>query len=96
MLLNILMASSKDYTKKISFDSIVTKIIKEGLVIKDNVYYSERLFVAYSIILWIFNNKNTEEQKKFYIDQLQKHLNKEITLYWEDGIVKIARNKKRG
>jgi hypothetical protein len=89
------MASSKDQKKEITLQNEITKLIKDNLVIEENVYFSERLFVAYSVLRWIFKNYKDEQQTKFYIQEVERHLKKEITLYWEDDIIKVMKKNKR-
>jgi hypothetical protein len=89
------MASSKDQKKEIILQNEISKLIKDSLKVEENIYLSERLFVAHSVLLWIFKNYKDSQQIKFYIQQVERHLKKEITLYWEDDIVKIMKKNKR-
>lgn len=62
-------------------------IIKKYLKREDNIYLSERLFVAKSILNWIFENSKHPNVIKLYIKDLEKYLNGEMDLKWINGII---------
>lgn len=71
----------------------IKKLLSEFLFMKDNVFLSEKLFVAVSVLNWAIIKYNDKLALQHYLDQVKKHLRGEITLYWEDGVVKIKRGK---
>ena len=72
----------------------IKKLLNEFLKIKDNIFLTERLFVAVSVLNWAFLKHSDKYALQHYLDQVKKHLRGEITLYWEDGTVRIHRGKK--
>lgn len=72
----------------------IKKILHEYLQYKDNMILSDRIFVAISILNWAYLKYKDQEILRYYLEEVKKHLRNEITLYWEDGIVKIKRGKR--
>lgn len=71
----------------------IKKLIKDFAVRQDNVFYASRLFVANTVLGWIFNNHKDEKMIKHYVSLVEKHLIGEIDLYWDDGVVKVRKEK---
>ena len=69
----------------------IKKLLSKYLNLEDNVYYSERLFIANSILTWVASKYREQKVYKYYLKEVEKHLKGEITLYWEDGIVKVRK-----
>lgn len=78
---------------KIDPQKDIEKIIKAFLIREGNLLNSERLFVAKSVLLWAAENSKTKEAYKSYLSEVERHLNGNITLYWEDGIIKVRKEK---
>lgn len=60
---------------------------------QDNLLDASRIFVAKSVLLWAIENTKESKSLKYYLNEIEKHLKGEITLYWEDDIVKIRKEK---
>lgn len=69
-------------------------ILNEFLQKKDNLILSERIFIAVSILNWAYLNHKDKDVLKYYLAEVKKHLSGEITLYWENGVVRVKRGKK--
>ena len=59
---------------------------------KDNIYFSNRLFVANTVLNWVLTSFNEQKVIKYYLKEIEKHLKGEITLYWENGIIKVRKD----
>ena len=73
--------------------------IIKGLKIKycsseDNVYYLEKLFVAASVVKWIFSNTKDTNEILQYLSQVERHMTGQINLYWDNGIIKVGSIKR--
>jgi hypothetical protein len=73
---------------------LVKDIFSDYIVKDNNIFFIERLFVANTILNWAYENYKDQKQIKAYIDEIKRHLDGEITLYWSDGIVKVRREKR--
>ena len=71
----------------------IKKIIESFVVREDNLIHAERLFVAKTVLMWAVENSKEQNIFKSYLTEIEKHLNGEITLYWEDGKIKIRKEK---
>jgi hypothetical protein len=60
----------------------------------DNVYHLERYFVACSVIRWIFGTTDKSEEILGYLAQVERHMNGEIDLFWDEGSIKVGKPKK--
>jgi len=77
-------------------DEAIKRIIIERPIDKDgNLLHTSRVFVAASVIQWIYENTKTEDQIFHYLSQVEKHLSGELEMYWESGSIRI-RKEKRG
>lgn len=77
-------------------EEAIRKIIIGRPVDKDgNLLHTSRVFVAASVIQWIYENTKTDDQISHYLSQVEKHLNGELEMYWENGLIRI-RKEKRG
>lgn len=73
---------------------IVKNILKKYVVRENNLIKVNRLFVAISVVRWVFSSTKDTEEILGYLSQLERFLEGEINLYWEDSVIKISRNKK--
>ena len=71
----------------------IKKIIQTFITRQDNLIVASRLFVAKSVLIWA--SENTKDLKAFkgYLIEIERHLTGEITLYWEDGVIKVKKEK---
>ena len=77
-------------------EEAVKELIVKRPVDKDgNLLHTSRIFVAASVIRWIYENTNTKEQIMHYLSQVEKHLKGELEMYWENDLIRI-RKEKRG
>ncbi len=72
----------------------IRKLLEEYIKVKDNLILSERFFVGISVLNWAYVHYKEREVLAYYLDLVKRHINSEITLYWEKGVVKITRGKK--
>ena len=72
-------------------EKIIKRILKEHMAIDGNLYHSEKLFSAKAVLLWIKENAKDKKSLNYYLGLLEKHLKNDITLYWEDGTVKVRK-----
>jgi hypothetical protein len=75
-------------------EEAITAILKKYLVIQNNMLLSERLFVAKSIINWIFQNSKNPLIIKSYLEDVERHIKGDLELSWKDGIIVRKKNKK--
>lgn len=78
---------------KLTAQKEIKKIIDSFIVKKDNLIIADRLFVAKSVLLWALENSKNQQVFKSYLYEIERHLNNEITLYWEDDTIKIRKEK---
>lgn len=77
-------------------EEAIKRIIIQRPIDKDeNLLHTGRVFVAASVIQWIYENTKTEDQILHYLSQVEKHLSGELEMYWESGSIRI-RKEKRG
>lgn len=72
-------------------EKTLKKFMNDYIFHEENIFYAERLFVANSVLRWALENSKDERTKKQYIDQIERHLLGEITLYWDSGVIKIKK-----
>jgi hypothetical protein len=72
-----------DKDKELLLKGILKKYLKK----EDNIYLSERLFIAKSVLNWIFENSKHPNVINLYVKDLEKYLNGEMELKWIDGII---------
>ncbi len=72
-----------DKDKELLLKGILKKYLKK----EDNIYLSERLFIAKSILNWIFENSKHPNVINLYVKDLEKYLNGEMDLKWINGII---------
>lgn len=70
--------------------NLINSIIKK----EDNVVYAEKMFVAFSVLKWILEQKVNESVKAKYFNHIDRFLADEIDLYWEDGTIRYKTKKK--
>lgn len=70
-------------------------MIKDYAIREQNIFYADRLFVANTVLSWVLNNTTEEKQRRQYITQIEKHLTGEITLYWDNGVIKIRKDQEK-
>jgi len=68
-------------------------ILRKFLTIEDNVLSSERLFIAKSIINWIFDNSKNPHVIDMYMKDLESFLKGDLELHWVDSIIKKKERK---
>lgn len=71
----------------------IKKIIQTFITRQDNLIVASRLFVAKSVLIWASENTKDLKAFKAYMSEIERHLSGEITLYWEDGIIKVRKEK---
>lgn len=71
----------------------IKKMIEAHVTKQDNLVIATKLFVAKSVLNWAFENAKDSKAFKAYMSEIERHLNGEITLYWEDGIIKVRKEK---
>lgn len=71
----------------------IKKILESYVIREENIIHAERLFIAKTVLLWAAENSKDQKTFKSYLGELERHLNGEITLYWEDGKIKIRKDK---
>jgi hypothetical protein len=77
-----------------SQEEIVKNLIKKYVNKSDNIFMSQRLFMAASVVRWVFENTKTPDQIIQYLMQVEKYLEGELELYWEDNIIRVGKVKK--
>ncbi len=75
-------------------EEIIKGIRKRYLTKLDNVFYLEKYFVACSVIRWIYKTTDKTEEILAYMGQIERHMNGEIDLFWENGVIKVGKPKK--
>lgn len=75
-------------------ESEIRKLLEEFMQVQGNLIMSERMFVAFSVLNWAYLKHKNPELLQYYLNEVKKHLRGELTLYWEDGVVKVHRGKK--
>ena len=68
-------------------EEAIKYILRNFLVIENNIFLSERLFIAKSIINWIFQNSKNPQVIDMYMKDLELFLNGKLDLKWVDGII---------
>lgn len=61
---------------------------------EENVYFMDKIFVAASVVKWIFLNSSKNEEILGYLAQVERYMNGEIDLHWEDNTIKVSKPKK--
>ena len=72
----------------------VKKFLKKYIEQKDNIFFCDRIFMANSVLTWALENIKEKEKFIYYLKEVEKHLSGELTLYWEDGSIKVKRKKR--
>lgn len=68
-------------------DETIKYILKKHLKAEGNVLMCERLFVANSILEWVFKSTNNSIVIKSYISDLEKYIEGHLQLPWADDVV---------
>ena len=71
----------------------IKKIIESHIIYDGNLIRADRLFIAKAVLLWAVENAKDQKTFTSYLYEIERHLNGEITLYWEDGKIKIRKEK---
>lgn len=79
-----------------SQEDIIDGLTKKFLKKEDNIYHLERLFMAVSVVRWMFKNAGSNAEILQYLVQVERHLTGEINLYWQDDVIKVGKDKIRG
>ncbi len=83
-------------------DNVYSNVKKRFLVVEDNVYHAERLFMAKQIIVDVVNKKfkgeYNDDQTSRILSIMESYLKGDIELIRDNGEIKIAMkaNKERG
>lgn len=85
------IATEMNYKNK---DEATTAILKKYLKKEDNMLLSERLFVAKSVINWIFDNTKHPMIIKSYIEDVERYIVGTLDLTWKDGVIVKKKTKK--
>lgn len=72
----------------------IRKLLKEFIRTKDNLVLTDRMFVAISVLNWALQKTKDKNLLQYYLNEVKRHLNGEITLYWENGVVRVHRGNK--
>lgn len=83
-----------DYKDK---DKIVKSMLKNYLKVDNNLYISNKLFIANTAINWIFSHTKDINIIKYYMKDVEKHLKGDLQLSWINGILtkkKVIQNDK--
>lgn len=75
-------------------EEAILSMLKKYLKQKDNMFLSERLFVAKSFINWIFDNIKHPQIIKTYIDDVEKYITGDVDMGWKNGIIIKKKIKK--
>lgn len=75
-------------------DEIIISLYRKYSSKEDNLIIAERLFVAASVVKWVFKNANRGDEIIQYLLQVEKYLEGEINLYWEEDVIKVGRVKR--
>jgi len=75
-------------------EEIIKSIYERYSVKQDNIVFLGRLFVAASVVRWAFNQSSKTEELLQYLSQIERFLEGEIELYWQDGVIKVGKVKK--
>jgi hypothetical protein len=80
-----------DITSK---EKTINFLIKKYLKIDNNIFISDRLFIAKSAVNWIFQNSKHPTTIKHYIEEVEKYLEGKHELKWSNGVlIKKKANK---
>ena len=69
-------------------EDIKHNLIKNFINKEDNVFHAEKMFMVFSVLKWINEQKTNMEVKARYFNHIDRFLANEIDLYWENGIIK--------
>ena len=72
----------------------VKNFLKKYVEQKDNIFFCDRIFMANSALMWALENIKEKEKFFYYLKEVERHLTGEITLYWENGSIKVKRKKR--
>lgn len=75
-------------------EEAIKHILKKFLIIQNNILLSERLFIAKSIINWIFDNSKNSHVIDMYMKDLESFLKGDLDLRWVDGIITKKKESK--
>jgi hypothetical protein len=75
-------------------EEIINSLFKKYSTQEENIIHLERLFMAASVIRWVFRVTNKPEEIVQYMGQIEKYLKGELELYWEAGVIKVKRVKR--
>ncbi len=80
-------------------DNVYSNVKKRFLVVEDNVYHAERLFMAKQIIIDVVNKKfkgeYNDSQASRILSVMENYLKGEVELIRDNGEIKIAMKDKR-
>ena len=75
---------------------IITSIFNKYVKKQDNVVYAEKLFIINTIINYLFSQgdpKTTSKKLLEYGEIINRYLNNEVDIYWQDGTIMVKELK---
>jgi len=87
----MIIATEMNYKNK---DEVTIAILKKYLKKEGNMLLSQRLFVAKSVINWIFENSKHPLIIKSYIEDVERYIVGTLELSWKDGVIIKKKIKK--
>jgi hypothetical protein len=75
-------------------EDVISSLLKKYLKKEDNLLLSHKLFIAKSVINWVFENTKNSSLIKLHIDDVEKYIVGEIDFFWKDGIIIKKKIKK--
>ena len=67
----------------------ILRLVSEYCRDSDNIHNAERLFMAISALRWAYSHATNDKMLEIYLGEIERHLRGEITLYWQNGVIKI-------
>jgi len=77
---------------------IIKNMLKSYLKVDNNLYISNKLFMANSAINWIYKNTKNPDVIKHYLTDIDKYLKGEYILKWHNGSLikkRVTNNEKK-
>lgn len=75
-------------------EEIIKALRQRYTVREDNLTNLDKIFVAASIVRWVFANTKDTNEILQYLTQVERYMNNQINLYWSDGVIKVGQVKK--
>lgn len=84
------------FATKNNKQQVMKSIIDQYLKHQDNLYDARKLFMAATVVNWVFEQNAKKETFEKYMNFVFRYLNDEIDLFWEDGTIHFKALKNRG